>query len=212
VAVTPFLCQANLEQGKHWSMKTFQDFVERNESRKKKEGEMFELVGEILKNLPERDRTSVNRRLVTLYSERNIGSNNVWTTNDDKELKILLAQYGQKWTIIGKAMGRPPGIIRLRYKDYASLGENRSLGKWEEAEEQELLKIVHSILRESTWEAEEGFDVDVMSKYLNWGVVSGMMGTRSRLQCRDKWKIWNRMEEFDFGAKMDELEARLVQL
>ena len=193
-------------------MKTFRDFIERNEGRKKKEEEMFELVGEILENLPERDRTSVNRRLVGLYSERHAGSNNVWTTDDDKKLKKLVAQYGQKWTLIAKAMGRPPGIIRLRYKDYASIGEKRSLGKWEEAEEQELLKIVHSFLRESEWEAEEGFDVDVMSKYLDWGFVSGMMGTRNRLQCRDKWKVWNRMEDFDFGAKMDELEAGTAQL
>jgi len=212
MTVILFWCQANPEQGKQWSMETFRGLIERNESRKKKEEEMFELVGEILKNLPGRDRTSVNRRLVALYSDRRAGSNNGWTTNDDKKLKKLVAQHGQKWTIIGNTMGRSPEIIRLRYKDYASLGKNRSLGKWEEAEEQGLLKIVHSFLRESEWEAEEGFDVDVMSKYLDWGVVSGMIRTRSRLQCRDKWKVWNRMEDFDFGGKMDELEARLVQL
>jgi hypothetical protein len=167
---------------------------------------MRELVSEIHAKLSGRHRLSVYRRLHVLYLDRGSISTE-WTTKDDATLKKLIAERGRKWVSIGEAMGRSPEIVRLRYKDYVSLGEKRNLGKWDEGDENRLLQIVHTLLRKSEWQTGEGYDVDVMSKYVDWGVVSDKVGTRSRLQCRDKWKYWNRIEDFDFLGKMQRLDA-----
>ena len=177
--------------------------MEENVPLKRKTEEFSELVVECLDRLPARTRTSVIRRIIHIHADHHTQSE--WTSKDDENLRRLFAKYGNKWTYIAERLGRDPAAVRLRHKDYISLGENRTLGAWETETADELFRIVVSLLRESKWEVEEGFRVDVVSRYVDWGVVSSILGTRSRLQCREKWKSWERREDFDFVGKMEDI-------
>jgi Myb-like DNA-binding domain len=191
------------QQGKQWTEEKFQALVEKNIPLKRKDKEFTQLVLQIIDLLPGRDRTSIIRRIIALHGDHHTQSE--WTPKDDEKLRKLVAKHGNKWTKIGDILGRDAAAVRLRHKDYISLGENRGLGKWEIVTEDELFRIVVSLLRESDWEVDEGFDVDVVSRYVDWGAVSSSLGTRSRLQCREKWKSWERREDFDFEGKMEDV-------
>ena len=126
------------------------------------------------------------RHLLNRYAGEK--ENMYWTPSDDSTLKKLVARLGNQWTVIADQMGRPPDVVRLRYRDYVSLGKDRKLGLWENYESKKLYETVIAQLKESAWEEEEGLDVEVVSKYVDWGVISKKVGERSRPQCRAKWK------------------------
>jgi len=61
-------------------------------------------------------------------------------------------------------------------------------------EEKKLYETVLKSLESSEWEETDGLSLNVVSRYVNWGIISGKVGNRSPLQCRDKWgrlKYWD---------------------
>lgn len=146
-----------------------------------------ELCEGIANELPGRNTLSVTRHILKRYSGER--SSMEWSDEDDKALRKLVAQFGTRWTAIAMQMGRPAELVRLRYRDYVSLGTKRKAGTWHPHDAMKLYEIVLKLLKESKWTDNEGFNVEVVSKYLDWGAVSVKMGDRSRLQCRSKWAL-----------------------
>ena len=146
---------------------------------------LTELFADTARKLIVRDALSVGRHIQSQYVQRTCASE--WTQHDDKELRRLVLEKGMRWCEIAAEMGRPSDIVRLRYRDYVALGKKRKLGKWDTDEIARLKEIVREFLAETTWAEEEGLDVDVVGKYVNWENVSNKLGCRSRLQCRAKW-------------------------
>jgi Myb-like DNA-binding protein REB1 len=139
----------------------------------------------IANKLPGRDSISVTRHIVKRYSTEEFLV--LWTPEDDETLKKFVAEKGRQWTVIAEELGRPADVVRLRYRDYVSLGENRKKGYWRDDEAKKLYEVVLAMLRKSNWTEVEGLHVEVVSTYVDWGGISQKMGHRSRLQCRSKW-------------------------
>jgi hypothetical protein len=144
-----------------------------------------ELCEAIANKLPGRNTLSVTRHILNRFSGEELS--NEWTNEDDTTLRKLVAQLGTQWTTIATQMTRPAELVRLRYRDYVSLGKKRKAGAWESHDAVKLYETVLKLLQDSSWTEEDGFNVEVVSKYLDWGAVSLRMGDRSRLQCRSKW-------------------------
>src|ERR1700685_1469311 len=96
--------------------------------------------------LPRRNITSLTRHLINRFVEKSMET---WTSKDDATLRKLVTQNGKQWKVIAEQMGRKPELVRLRYRDYASLGKTRVEGKWEAREEKKLYKTVLEALKGS---------------------------------------------------------------
>ena len=142
---------------------------------------------ELAPQLPGRGVLSVTRHLMKLYPAERY-DNERWTKEDDVKLAKLVAQKGMSWTKLAVEMGQSPEIVRLRYKDYVSLGETRVRGRWKQGE----LDRLREAIREKLVEAgrEEGVDRkgrEEVSGFIDWNAVSERVETRSRLQCRARY-------------------------
>ena len=132
-----------------------------------------------------RDTLSVTRYLLKRYPVEKLSSE--WSQADDAFLRKLVVKRGSQWTLIGKEMCRSPEMVRLRYRDYVSLGKTRVKGEWSEDELMKLYKTVLGLLKETEWRKEMGLELEVLKDFIDWGSVSKVLGNRNRLQCRDKW-------------------------
>jgi hypothetical protein len=139
----------------------------------------------IASQLPGRDTLSVTRHLLKKFPVEE--SPTEWTEEDDVMLRKLIVEKGKQWTVIADKMGRSADLVRLRYRDYVSMGKKRKKGRWDNGEMEKLYRIVHNLLDESDWNKELGLRQDVVSRFVDWGTVSSKMGDRSRLQCYGKW-------------------------
>lgn len=148
--------------------------------------ETREMCEDIANHLERRDVLSVTRHILKRYSVETFPGE--WTTEDDATLRKLVAERGKQWTAIAEQMGRNPDVVRLRYRDYVSLGATRKAGAWKSEEAKNLFEIVVAMLEKSEWTEDEGLDYEVVSKYIDWGAVSEKVGDRSRVQCKDKWR------------------------
>ena len=144
------------------------------------------LCAEIAGTLPGRNVLSITRYLVKRYPVEKVPW--TWTVEDDAHLRKLVATRGPQWTVIAGEMCHSPELIRLRYRDYVSLGQKRARGVWSEDETRKLYGIVLELLGETGWREDEGLDLTVVKKYIDWRTVSGKMESRNRLQCRKKWE------------------------
>ena len=146
-----------------------------------------DFITELAQMLPGRSVLSVTRHLLKLYPVEQYEKQ--WTKEDDIKLKKLVAQRGKLWTKLASEMGRSPEIIRLRYKDYVSLGQGRNKGPWNEGERDRFREAVLERLVE-VGRAEEEWDRkarDEASGLFDWNDVSQRVKSRSRLQCRSRW-------------------------
>lgn len=171
-----------------------------------------DMCRDLAAKLPGRNNTSLTRHLINRFVEKSMET---WTSKDDATLRKLVTQNGKQWTVIAEQMGRKPELVRLRYRDYASLGKTRVEGKWEPREEKKLYKTVLEALKGSEWQVTDGLSLEVVSQYVNWGIISGKVGNRGPSQCRDKWTRldgWQPLvtekkssqEEADDGLEPDE--------
>jgi Myb-like DNA-binding domain len=142
------------------------------------------LCEDIAAKLPGRNRLSVQRHIINRYCGDMYTRK--WTPQDDETLRRLFAELGSRWEIIGNTMDRSATMVRLRWQDHVSL-KDRKTGTWNAEECKRLHEIVLNVLRETKWTEKDGLEVDKVSKYINWGVISKNLGDRSRLQCRAKW-------------------------
>lgn len=132
---------------------------------------------------------SVTRHLLKRYPVEVF--TNEWTPKDDDQLRKLVVEKGTRWMSIGEEMGRSPEMVRSRYRDYVSLGKQRNTGPWTVDEMRRLYAAVTGLLGNTEWTSEEGLEVDVIGKYIDWESVASKMGNRSRLQCHKKWCKFN---------------------
>jgi len=149
--------------------------------RKRQTGD---ICRDLVAKLPGRNNTSLTRHLINRFIEKPIET---WTPKDDATLRKLVTQKGKQWKVIAEQMGRKPELVRLRYRDYASLGKTRIEGKWERREAEKLYETVLETLERSDWQVTDGLNLEIVSRYVNWGIISGKMGNRSPSQCREKW-------------------------
>jgi Myb-like DNA-binding protein REB1 len=147
-----------------------------------------EFLIELADSLPGRDVLSVMRHLIKLYPVEKY-DNEPWTKEDDLKLAGLVAQKGKIWTKLAAEMGRSAEIVRLRYKDYVSMGENRVSGRWSESEVDRLNEAIVERLIEVGREGEglNRKEREQVSGFVDWNAVSLRVETRSRLQCRSRY-------------------------
>lgn len=155
--------------------------------------ETRDMCGDIANRLEGRDILSVTRHILKRYAVEKFPGE--WTAQDNATLKNLVAEKGKQWTVIAEQMGRDPDIVRLRYRDYVSLGPTRKAGAWKPEEAKNLFQIVIGMLEKSEWPEDDGLDYEVVSKYIDWGAVSEKIGDRSRVQCKDKWRYLYKWQE-----------------
>jgi hypothetical protein len=148
--------------------------------------EAREMCVEIASQLPNKGVLSVTRNIRTRYPAETLEPLQ-WTQEDDATLKKLVVETGHQWTVIGPQMGRTPDMVRLRWRDYVSVRDQRH-GPWDDDEMERLYNYVLSLLEENGWTEDKGLEVDVVSQYVNWGAVSSKVRQRSQLQCRIKWE------------------------
>lgn len=145
-------------------------------------------VKDLAQLLPGRSVLSVTRHLLKLYPVEQYEK--IWTKKDDLKLKELVAQKGKLWTKVASELGRSPEIVRLRYKDYVSLGEGRNKGFWNEGE---INRFDEAVMEKLTEEGKAVPDFDskqareAVGELFDWNGVSERVKTRSRLQCRARW-------------------------
>ena len=99
-----------------------------------------------------------------------------WSAEDDETLWELCHDQGLegRWSEVSKTLGRMPDDCRDRWRNYVKLRGSQRKNKWSDDEVARLKKIVAAV--------PTGIAV-------NWDKVSEQMDhTRSRLQCRNKWK------------------------
>jgi hypothetical protein len=167
------------------SEKQFAELLQEDAANHYKTRKTRKLSESIANQLSGRDILSVTRHLVKKFP---VGESFApWTEEDDLMLRKLVAEKGSQWTVIADRMGRSADLVRLRYRDYVSMGKKRKLGRWDDEEMKKLYRVVHLLLDESDWNKELGLKLDVVSSFVDWGTVSNKMGDRSRLQCYGKW-------------------------
>src|SRR5271170_6889990 len=169
--------------------------------RKRQTGD---ICRELVAKLPGRNNTSLTRHLINRFVEKSVET---WTPKDDATLRKLVTEKGKQWKVIAEQMGRTPELVRLRYRDYASLGKTRVEGKWEPREEKKLYKTVLEALKASAWQVTDGLSLEVVSQYVNWGIISGKVENRSPSQCRDKWTRLDGWQPLETEKKSSQEEA-----
>ncbi|RCK57472.1 DNA-binding protein REB1 [Candida viswanathii] len=111
----------------------------------------------------------------------------IWTPEEDKKLDDLALLHNNKWKQIGEILGRMPEDCRDRWRNYVKCGTKRTMNKWSQEEEDQLIRIVTELMTQLT--NSQVVDTENQLKNINWTIVSEKMnGLRSRIQCRYKWK------------------------
>jgi hypothetical protein len=145
-----------------------------------------------------------------------------WTPEADAQLLALVEARGHDWAAVGAAMGRTRASCRDRWKE-ARLGSARARGPWEQGEVDKLKEAVQEYLSSRRGEGGEGGGGEggeaqgpgrrLVLDDIDWGAVSSRVGTRSNLQCLEKW--YNQLspsmvERGDWGAGDDRRMLRAL--
>lgn len=188
-----------------------ENFLRRIWGNERKKDKFWEVLQSVL---PNRTRSSLYkhvRRTYHIFEKRG-----VWTPEEDEKLSELAESCNAKWKIIGEQMNRMPEDCRDRWRNYVKCGSVRNVNKWTKEEEDKMKGIIEQILKEEgekIWKNVSNGDEESMLKQvreaqvsptINWTVISELMGgTRSRIQCRYKWKKIMKMESIEKLQKMD---------
>lgn len=163
----------------------------------KEHNDLFNLVCE---EFPDRKRWSIIKFCRRKF--HNFPARGKWSPEDDEDLKDACRQMPTRWTEIGKRLNRHPEDCRDRWRNYLICGDNMVTVYWDDAEEQKLRKAVAECvsyiqeLKQKGMIPGEDSDDDV--KLVDWQMVSEKMHrTRSRLQCREKWRRMHEREDTD---------------
>lgn len=198
---------------------THEMFLQRIWSNERKKDRFWEILQHVL---PGRTRSSLYkhvRRTYHIFEKRG-----VWTPEEDQRLAELAKTCNAKWKAIGEEMKRMPEDCRDRWRNYVKCGAVRNVNKWTLEEEERLKQVISDILQQERAKLEQGADGGApgrrpkqmreaqVSPTINWTTVSEIMGgTRSRIQCRYKWKKVMRMESLQKLRDMDQ-ETKLWML
>lgn len=166
-------------------------------------GDLFNMICE---EFPDRNRWSIIKFCRRKF--HNFAARGKWAPEDDEELKEGYRQMPNRWTQIGQRLNRHPEDCRDRWRNYLICGDNMITVYWSDQEEQKLRDAVAtcvSHLKEMNQVGmiDDNLDEDKQDyvELVDWQHVSELMGrTRSRLQCRQKWR---RMHERENADKFD---------
>lgn len=132
--------------------------------------------------LPHRTRASVYKHVRRSYHV--FRARGKWTFAEDQQLKELFEKKGAQWKAIGRIMHRMPEDCRDRWRNYVKCGDRRKENKWTTQEEELLTQAVNEFRQEEPHGT------------INWTSISDRMGgTRSRIQCRYKWRKLSKTKE-----------------
>lgn len=116
-----------------------------------------------------------------------------WKDEEDSKLLRLAKELGNRWSEISTHMGRTAEACRDRWKEIRLENQKRK-GPWSESEVELLKQTVTEFLERraqalasSTREdVERSMRREVLDD-INWVAISSAVGTRSGLQCMEKW-------------------------
>ncbi|OBT93300.2 RNA polymerase I enhancer binding protein [Pseudogymnoascus verrucosus] len=158
------------------------------------------LFNMVCEEFPDRDRWSLIKFCRRKF--HNFTARGKWSAEDDEDLREAHRQMPNRWTQIGQRLNRHPEDCRDRWRNYLICGDNMITVYWDDDEVQQLRDAVAACVShlremrqlgviESSPNDDEADDIELV----DWQQVSEKMGrTRSRLQCRQKWR---RMHESD---------------
>jgi hypothetical protein len=165
--------------------------------------------------VPRRKRQKIINQCRRKY--HNFVARGAWTQEQHDELAQAYDKHGPKYTVIANLINRHPEDVRDRVRNYVVCGKNRKTDTWDYDEEQKLIVIMNEAFeRIHELRAEPGPDqADMLRKRMedlvDWSLVSEQMNnTRSRLQCRTKWKSLSASMnggniDGEVGRSMDEI-------
>ncbi|TID22282.1 hypothetical protein E6O75_ATG11076 [Venturia nashicola] len=143
--------------------------------------------------LPDRERHSVQKAVKRKFNNRKRGT---WTPEDDEELCELYEMYKNQWQRIGEENNRGAEASRDRWRNYCKNGKAQQSGEWTPAEEKRLAQLmrdtVQDLVDQRIKDIKAGKSVPnhfEPEELMDFGILSEKMGgTRSRLQCRNKFE------------------------
>lgn len=116
-----------------------------------------------------------------------------WTAEEDAQLRSLVEERGRQWSEIGAALGRARWSCRDRWREI-KLGDSRGKGPWTEEETEKLKAAVeeYQAMKAGGEQGDKGGDGDALDRRIvlddiNWEAISAKVGTRSHIQCLEKW-------------------------
>eukprot|EP00597_Dinobryon_sp_UTEXLB2267_P003739 CAMPEP_0170061834 /NCGR_PEP_ID=MMETSP0019_2-20121128/3265_1 /TAXON_ID=98059 /ORGANISM="Dinobryon sp., Strain UTEXLB2267" /LENGTH=510 /DNA_ID=CAMNT_0010267787 /DNA_START=233 /DNA_END=1762 /DNA_ORIENTATION=+ len=107
----------------------------------------------------------------------------LWSKEEDDNLRVLVATYGRKWTLIAEEMNRSPEDVMLRF-DFKITKQNKA-GSWTREEDLQLLELIENI----------------GPKWALVGAAIGRSGSQCSLRYRLtlnptlKWRLWSPLED-----------------
>ncbi|KAL3419732.1 DNA-binding protein REB1 [Phlyctema vagabunda] len=169
-------------------------------SATKKESKSYEFWTDIWAEIP-----YLPRRNIQAFVRRNFHGHrrDAWTEQDEYDLDLVYHQIKDKqtvnggfWKAVGDVIDRYSEDCRDRWRTFSSC-KNRNVGPWTLEEEDFLREAVQAVRQENleavrrlNREAPPGSKKLVEDSEPNWmEVAKKMEGTRTRLQCLNKWQL-----------------------
>ena len=149
--------------------------------------DMWKNICDEVPDIPRRSVQNTCRRRFHNFEARG-----AWTEEQDEELRRVYDEHPGKWKLIGETLNRFPEDVRDRWRNYLVCGDTLKKDAWDIEEEEHLRGAVKQCIKEARdnkrLKGNKGTLIDEES-LIDWQKVSENMGrTRSRLQCRNKWK------------------------
>lgn len=204
-------CEAN-----EMNIGRFNDLIQ---TQMRGNAEVTALFNEIHDVLPYRPRMSVQKFCRRRFHNFSRGP---WNAEEDKLLRLAVAEKGKAWKEVGDSLGRMADDCRDRWRNYIANSEHRNREQWTNAEVVNLCTAILECMQlmkmdrirareEGKHVAEVGTESDQEvedMKHISWQAVSDRMGEhgggRSRLQCSVKWGQLKNREQADYLAAIRE--------
>ncbi|PSN61352.1 hypothetical protein BS50DRAFT_592841 [Corynespora cassiicola Philippines] len=157
----------------------------------------------LYETLPSRKKTAINRWVRRRYTHVTGGP---WSEEEDRLLEKLHEEHDSKWKLISDILGtRTPENCRDRWRNYLQHGNQQKFRRFSEEEELRLQEAIERVLRSDIKARKEAglLSNDWTSASIDWNAVATQMGSRSRLQCLQKWKALQKSKVYKDVAEMD---------
>ncbi|TLD24084.1 hypothetical protein PspLS_06976 [Pyricularia sp. CBS 133598] len=142
-------------------------------------------------SLPRRPPRIINYRTRKLF--HNFIGRQVFTKEEDDELRRLVELKGPRWSEIGALINRSPLDIRDRWRNYTVCGDKKKADFWNQEEEARLVELVVEAIdsiKQSRAHSNQDDSQESAERDISWeGISRGMDRTRSAKQCREKWAL-----------------------